>query len=99
MVTNNSNATRRRESVEVQAMLRRVGVDMEVKYYPGDMLFAPAGMGGILQLGKFDMTDSGWYAGTDPDDSTQFTCKNFRPADITIFDLAIRRWNRFSRRR
>lgn len=80
MVTNNSNATRRRESVEIQAMLHRVGVDMEVKYYPGDMLYAPAGMGGILQLGKFDMTDSGWYAGTDPDDSTQLTCGNFPPS-------------------
>ncbi len=85
MVTNNSNATRRRESVEIQAMLRRVGVDMEIKYYPGDMLFAPAGMGGILQLGKFDMTDSGWYAGIDPDDSTQFTCKNFPPSGYNYF--------------
>jgi len=80
MVTNNSNATRRRESVEIQAMLRRVGIDMEVKYYPGDMLYAPAGMGGILQLGRFDLTDSGWYAGIDPDDSTQLTCQNFPPS-------------------
>ena len=37
-------------------------------------------MGGILQLGKFDMTVSGWYAGIDPDDSTQFTCENFPPS-------------------
>lgn len=80
VVTNNSNVTRRRESVELQAMLRQVGVDTEVKYYPGDVLFAPAGMGGILQLGKFDISISGWYAGTDPDDSTQFTCENFPPS-------------------
>jgi peptide/nickel transport system substrate-binding protein len=78
-VTNNSNATRRRESVEVQAMLKEVGIDAEIKYYPGDVLFAPAGMGGILQLGKFDLSITGWYAGIDPEDSTQFTCENFPP--------------------
>ncbi len=80
MVTNNSSATRRREAVEVQAMLRQVGIDAEIKYYPGDILYAPAGMGGILQLGKFDISVSGWYAGIDPDDSTQYTCENFPPS-------------------
>ncbi|MGB8908223.1 MAG: peptide ABC transporter substrate-binding protein [Candidatus Cybelea sp.] len=79
LVTNNSSVTRRREAVEVQAMLREAGIDTEVKSYPADVLFAPAGMGGILQLGRFDLTVSGWYAGIDPDDSTQYTCENFPP--------------------
>jgi len=79
IVTNNSSVTRRREALEVQAMLREAGIDSEIKSYPADVLFAPAGMGGILQLGKFDMSVSGWYAGVDPDDSTQFTCENFPP--------------------
>jgi len=60
-------------------MLREVGIDSEIKYYPGDVPFAPAGMGGILQLGKFDLSVAGWYAGIDPDDSTQITCENFPP--------------------
>ncbi|MBV9333138.1 MAG: peptide ABC transporter substrate-binding protein [Candidatus Eremiobacteraeota bacterium] len=80
MVTNSSNATRRRAGTEVQAMLRQSGIDTEIKYYPGDVLFAPAGMGGILQLGKFDLSMAGWYAGIDPDDSTQLTCENFPPS-------------------
>jgi peptide/nickel transport system substrate-binding protein len=80
LVTNNSSVTRRREALEVQAMLREVGVDTEVKSYPADVLFAPAGMGGILQLGRFDISVSGWYAGIDPDNSTQFTCANFPPS-------------------
>jgi peptide/nickel transport system substrate-binding protein len=79
LVTNNSSTTRRREALEVQAMLRQIGVDTEVKSYPADVLYAPAGMGGIFQLGRFDLTLSGWYAGIDPDDSTQFTCDNFPP--------------------
>ncbi len=80
MVTNNSNATRRRAGMEVQAMLRQSGIDTEIKYYPGDVLFAPAGAGGILQLGKFDLSMAGWYAGIDPDDSTQLMCENFPPS-------------------
>jgi peptide/nickel transport system substrate-binding protein len=79
IVTNNSSATRRREALEVQAMLRETGIDSEIKSYPADVLYAPAGMGGIFQLGKFDLNISGWYAGIDPDDSTQFTCENFPP--------------------
>ncbi len=80
LVTNNSNATRRRESLQVQAMLRKIGLDVAIKFFPGDVLFAPAGMGGILQLGHFDLSDSGWYAGIDPDDSTQFMCENVPPS-------------------
>lgn len=78
-VTNNSNATRRQEALQVQAMLRQIGIENSIRYYPGDVLFAPAGMGGILQLGKFDISVAGWFAGIDPDDSTQLMCENFPP--------------------
>jgi peptide/nickel transport system substrate-binding protein len=80
MVSNNSNATRRKSAVEQQEMLREAGIQLEVKYFPGDVLFAPAGEGGILQSGKFDIGLAGWYAGTDPDDASQLTCANVAPA-------------------
>jgi peptide/nickel transport system substrate-binding protein len=79
MVSNNSNATRREASLQLQAMMRQAGIQAEIKYYTGDQLFAPAGMGGILQLGKFDVSLAGWYAGIDPDDSSQFMCSNVPP--------------------
>ncbi|HLI96521.1 MAG TPA: peptide ABC transporter substrate-binding protein [Candidatus Baltobacteraceae bacterium] len=79
MVSNNSNSTRRKNSVVIQAMLRQVGIQAQIKYFPGDVLFAPVGEGGILQGGKFDISLAGWYAGIDPDDSTQFTCANVAP--------------------
>ncbi len=79
LVTNNSNVTRRQASVELQAMLREVGIRVEIKSFPADVLFAPAGMGGILQLGKFDLSVNGWYAGIDPDNSSQFMCQNIPP--------------------
>ncbi len=80
LVSNNSNVTRRKNAVELQSMLRQAGIDVEVKYYPGDVLFAPVGEGGILQGGKFDLALAGWYAGVDPDDASQFTCANMAPA-------------------
>jgi peptide/nickel transport system substrate-binding protein len=79
MVSNNSNVTRKQMSVQVQQMLKQAGIDAEIKYYPADLLFAPAGMGGILQLGKFDLSVAGWYSGIDPDDSSQFLCADFQP--------------------
>lgn len=79
LVSNNSNATRRKNSVEIQAMLRQAGIGLEIKYFPGDVLFAPVGEGGILQGGKFDLSLAGWYAGMDPDDATQYTCANMAP--------------------
>jgi peptide/nickel transport system substrate-binding protein len=79
LATNNSNVTRRQASLELQAMLREAGIGVEIKYYPGEVLFAPAGMGGILQLGKFDLSVNGWYAGIDPDNSSQYLCQNVPP--------------------
>jgi peptide/nickel transport system substrate-binding protein len=79
IVTNTSNATRREGSLQVQAMLKQSGIGSNIKNYPGDVLFAPAGMGGILQLGKFDLSIAGWYAGIDPDDSSQYMCENIPP--------------------
>jgi peptide/nickel transport system substrate-binding protein len=79
LVSNNSNVTRRDASLQLQAMLKQSGIQVEIKYFPGDVLFAPAGMGGILQLGKFDLSLAGWYAGIDPDNSSQFMCRNFPP--------------------
>lgn len=79
MVSNNSNRTRRKNSVLIQATLKQAGIDVQIKYYNGDVLFAPVGEGGILQGGKFDLSLAGWSAGIDPDDSTQFTCANLAP--------------------
>jgi peptide/nickel transport system substrate-binding protein len=79
MVSNNSNVTRRKNSIELQQMLHKAGIVADIKYYPGDILFAPVGEGGILQGGKFDLSLAGWYAGIDPDDASQYTCANVAP--------------------
>jgi peptide/nickel transport system substrate-binding protein len=74
LVCESDNATHRKESLLVQDALRDVGIDAEVKYYPSEMVYATAGLGGILQTGRFDIAPYPWYAGIDPDDSSQFLC-------------------------
>jgi peptide/nickel transport system substrate-binding protein len=79
LVTDNATATRRSESLLIQAALKRIGIAVEVKYYPLDLLYAPQAMGGIQHGGKSDTLVYGWYAGIDPDNSSELTCNNFPP--------------------
>ncbi|HEY1428487.1 MAG TPA: peptide ABC transporter substrate-binding protein [Candidatus Tumulicola sp.] len=79
LATDNANVTHREESLLVQEALHRIGVDVTIKYYPQAILYEPAASGGIVQGGKFDLTLAPWYAGVDPDDSSQFTCAAVPP--------------------
>jgi peptide/nickel transport system substrate-binding protein len=79
LVTDTANVTHKREAVQLQATLREIGFQVEVKTYPGDLLYAPAGAGGIVHGGNFDLALWPWYAGVDPDNSSQFTCAYMPP--------------------
>ncbi len=79
LATDTATATHRSESLLIQAALRRIGILVGVKYYPFDILYAPQAMGGIQHGGKFDLLAYTWYAGIDPDNSSQLTCNNFPP--------------------
>lgn len=79
LVTNTTNATRRSGVVQIQAMLRQLGIDVEIKPYLGSLLFATMHTGGILQNGKFDLAWTGWVAGIDPDQSSIFLCDKQPP--------------------
>ncbi len=79
LVYNQSNATRQQLAVQVQAYLKAIGIDAQIKTYPSSLAFAPFGMGGIYQTGKFDLNISGWVAGLDPDNHSQYTCAAVPP--------------------
>ncbi len=79
LATAAESATDRSASLLVQAALRNIGIAVSVKYFPLDILYAPQGMGGIQHGGKFDLLMYDWYAGIDPDDSSELTCNNFPP--------------------
>ena len=74
-----NNITSRLIVVGIQAYLRAVGIDVSVKGYSTQQMFAGYGAGGIYQSGNFDLA---WYTmtlGTDPDSSGRFTCGAIPP--------------------
>jgi peptide/nickel transport system substrate-binding protein len=60
--------------VQVQSMLRAVGIEGQIKDYAAATFFGPLSAGGVLANGRFDLALFGWQAGTDLDDSTLFAC-------------------------
>lgn len=76
---NVENVTRRNASVQIQAMLRTVGIDAPIKSYPTNLIFATYGQGGILTNAKYDLCVAGWIAGIDPDDNALYGCDQFPP--------------------
>ena len=74
-----TNASARAATVQIQASLRAVGIDVVTKAYNGAQFFAGYGAGGVLQNGTFDLA---WYTmtlGIDPDSSGRFTCGAIPP--------------------
>ncbi|MDP9018811.1 MAG: peptide ABC transporter substrate-binding protein [Candidatus Eremiobacteraeota bacterium] len=79
IVTENANVTHKREALEIQAMLAQIGINVQLKTYPGDLLYAAAAAGGILNAGNFDLAIWPWYGGIDPDNLLQFGCISVPP--------------------
>jgi len=75
----NASSQGRTVGVLLQSWLKRIGIRSEIKVYPLSVYFAPYGMGGILPTGKYDLSLSGWVAGVDPDNSSQFLCSTRPP--------------------
>ena len=78
-VTTVGSAVGARLAVVLQSNWRAIGVDLEVKSYAADLMFASYGEGGILQTGHFDVEASSWLNGIDPDDSTLFRSDQIPP--------------------
>ena len=60
-------------------MLKPGGVDLVLKPYSREKLYASATQGGILASGAFDLTLGTTSGGTDPDDRVLFGCDQFPP--------------------
>jgi peptide/nickel transport system substrate-binding protein len=84
LVYGQGNAIGRAITAQVQQMLRKVGVDLQAKSYDYATLYAAAESGGILNGGKFDLAMYSWVSGSDPDNSSQWTCQAFPPAGNNI---------------
>jgi peptide/nickel transport system substrate-binding protein len=72
--------TDRNRGVLIVSMLKEAGIDVQLKGYRTEMLYGPESEHGILSSGSYDAGLETWYAGVDPDDSTQLLCDE-RPPD------------------
>jgi peptide/nickel transport system substrate-binding protein len=72
--------TDRTDVAPIAAMLREAGIEAELKGYNTSLLYATPSSGGILSKGNFQASLTGWFAGVDPDDSTQLLCDQFPPS-------------------
>lgn len=84
MVYGQGSDAARQIGVHVQADLHQVGVDVQIKTYTYQMLYATKAQGGILNNGKYDLALWAWVAGADPDDSSQWMCDMVPPAGNNI---------------
>jgi len=69
---------------QLQQMYKAIGVDVSIKTYDYATLYAAAETGGILNSGKFDLALYPWIAGSDPDNSSQWTCAAIPPAGNNV---------------
>ncbi len=74
--------TDRNRGVVIASMLRDAGIDVELKEYTTALLYAAASGGGIMATGRYEAALTTWYAGADPDDSSQMFCDQFPPAGL-----------------
>jgi peptide/nickel transport system substrate-binding protein len=71
--------TDRNRGVVIASMLRAAGIEVALKGYPTALLYASPSGGGILANGRYEAGLVTWYAGDDPDDSSQLLCSERPP--------------------
>lgn len=71
-------------TAQVQQMYRPLGIEIDLKGFDYATLYAAAQNGGILNGGKFDLAMYSWISGSDPDDSSQWTCAAIPPAGNNV---------------
>ena len=71
-------------TAQIQQMYRPLGIDVQLKGFDYATLYAAAQSGGILNGGKFDLAMYSWVSGSDPDDSSQWTCAMIPPAGNNV---------------
>ncbi|MBV9647428.1 MAG: peptide ABC transporter substrate-binding protein [Candidatus Eremiobacteraeota bacterium] len=72
------SVTDRGRGVLIAQMLREAGIDVQLKGYTTALLYGPVGTG-ILASGRYQAGLLTWYAGVDPDDSSQLICSEQPP--------------------
>lgn len=72
----------------IQAEWARVGVDVSIKNYPSNQLYAT---NGVERAGKFDAILEQWQNGSDPDNSILYTCNMTPPNGWNVYHFCNRK--------
>lgn len=75
-----SSQVMRDVAVQLQQMYRGIGVDLNLKGYDYTVYYAAAQSGGVLGTGRYDLGIRSSKFGSDPDDSSDWTCGAIPPA-------------------
>jgi peptide/nickel transport system substrate-binding protein len=67
-------------AVQVQQMLRRVGIESSYKTFAPSLYYSPASAGGPLEGGNYDMASFAFVNGVDPSDRELYACESRIPA-------------------
>ena len=76
---NQADTMNRQVSVLLQAQLAKLGIQLDLKGYPSEMLNASFAAGGIVDTGKFDLALEGITGSADPDEGYQIRCSAIPP--------------------
>jgi peptide/nickel transport system substrate-binding protein len=79
LASRTDSVTDRERSVIIGAMLHDAGIEVTQHAYTTAVLYGPAAAHGVLASGNYDAGLLTWYAGVDPDDSSQLLCSQRPP--------------------
>jgi peptide/nickel transport system substrate-binding protein len=105
-----SSALLKTLAVQVQSSLAPLGITIHIHPQVSSLIYGGYGAGGTLARGKYQLALYQWIAGADPDDSSQFMCRNRPPAGYdqsqycspatdAAEDLALHSYDRATRKR
>jgi peptide/nickel transport system substrate-binding protein len=87
--------TRQKAEELIQQDLRAVGIELAVRNYPANLLFATYAGHGVLTRGNFDLALFAWFANPDPDDTQTIASDEIPPRganDSFYSDPDVDRW-------
>ncbi len=105
-----SSALLRTMAAQIQTTLAPIGITVHIHPQVSTIIYGAYGAGGTLARGNFQIAIYQWIAGVDPDDSSQFMCRNLPPAgyDESLYcshvtdaaeDIALHSYDQATRKR
>ena len=79
MISFSGSASGTSAAIQIQQMLRHVGIDTEVKSFSPSLYFSPASAGGPVSSGKFDLASYTFQGGSDPTNDELYSCAGRLP--------------------